>query len=91
MYKALALLLMAGTAQAEQIPCMGAPDLIAHLSERYGEGVLAAAMGQGDVRMIVMVNDETGSWTVLAVRPDGKACAVAAGTDWQMMPQGDDV
>lgn len=53
MYKALALLLMAGTAQAEQIPCMGAPDLIAHLSERYGEGVLAA------------------------------------GTDWQMMPQGD--
>ena len=84
----IALAAMACPAVAEPIPCMGAPDLIAHMAERYGEEVLASGTAQDQVRIVVTVNPDTRSWTVLVVRPDGTACPVAAGTDWRMLPQG---
>ncbi len=85
----LALALLPAPAAAQSMMCLGAPDMLAELAARYGEDVAASALGQSDVRLVVTVNPDTGSWSILVVRPDGKACLAAAGTEWRMLPQGD--
>lgn len=86
---AFLLLTLPAAAAAQGIPCQPGPDMLDHLARVYGEGVLAMGTAPGEVRVIVTVNPDTGSWTIVVLRPDGTACAPAAGHDWQMLPQGE--
>lgn len=83
-----ALIALASPACAEGIPCQPAPDLIQLLADRWGEGVLATGTGGNEQRVIVTINPDTGTWTIVAVRPDGLACAVGSGTEWRMLRPG---
>ena len=68
--------------------CRPYTDQMRMLSETHGEtsrgmGLRSATMLSPLAVVQIMVNAETGSWTVLATSADGKACIIAAGTDWQ--------
>lgn len=72
--------LMASPAAAEN--CAPHPNAVAFLAENFGES--RQSIGLMDGRIVEMIaNPDTGTWTILITTPDGRACIVAAGTDFQ--------
>lgn len=72
-----------GNAQLATDPYCAAPSTLAgDLSEAYGEGLVLTATREGNRQFNVWASDETGTWTVSYTRPDGIACVIGSGTDW---------
>lgn len=79
----IAALLFALPAQAQTV-CTMRTDLIKMLNEKY----LEQAIGQGLVgeRAILEVYvSEKGTFTVVSSFPNGVACIIGAGNNWQVM------
>lgn len=55
--------------------------LAAVLADRHGETRVGRGLTEGGV--IEVYVSESGTWTALAVRPDGIACITAVGTSWR--------
>lgn len=69
--------LSAGIAQAQQ--ACAPTDAIANiLSEQHGESIRAQGFTSGTV-LQMWANEETGTWTVITVHPDGASCVRASG------------
>jgi len=51
------------------------------LPERYDEQLVGYGLAS-DTQLLQLWVSAEGSFTILAVRPDGMACIVAAGHDW---------
>ena len=65
----------------------------AQLREKYGEARLGYGARSGAV-LEVWRNETTGSWTILQVFPNGRACLKASGDAWvddPIEPPGDPV
>jgi hypothetical protein len=79
----LAFLLLTGPAFAQN--CAPRPDLVARLSDAYGEtlrfGGLQKTTG-GQAVLEVWASPETGTYTVLLSHASGLSCIVAVGTDF---------
>ncbi|MEL6316778.1 MAG: hypothetical protein AAFR16_03955 [Pseudomonadota bacterium] len=56
--------------------------MVAHLDRHYGEVRRGAGLQSANGVMELFVS-ETGSWTLLLTRPNGRSCPVAAGEAWQ--------
>lgn len=54
--------------------------IIKIITAEYKERPFAMGLGPDDSKMILVVNQETKTWTVLAVK-DGITCVLAVGTD----------
>ncbi len=68
------------------IPC-GLHDLIAaQLITEYNETRIGAGLQNPQTLMEIWTSAETGSWTVLIIRPNGVACVVASGGNWHTAP-----
>jgi hypothetical protein len=73
--------------------------VFAKLAETYGEvpvsGGVTYNQQQPTAAIIVLANKKTGTWTVLETRPDGMACMILHGQDWngdldpETPPEGD--
>lgn len=77
--------------QANASECYPRTDLIAALSDSYGEAQLVRAMEDRGGMVEVYVS-QGGSWTMVVVPPvtgEMQACIVATGTNWMMVPQGE--
>ena len=78
---------LAPAAHAQPQPCAPFEPLAKTLADRYGEtqqsGGMAEAAGQPNALMLVFANEDTGTWSLLRVTPDGTACLIASGQDWQ--------
>ncbi len=75
--------LMSAPAQAQQV-CTMRTDLIKMLNEKY----LEQAIGQGLIgerAMLEVYVSEKGTFTVVSSFPNGVACIIAAGNNWQVM------
>lgn len=72
---------------AQDLICFDRTTLIAQLADRYGERQLVRAMEERG-RMLEVYVGESGSWTMLIVTPEMKACIVATGQQWMMVPSG---
>lgn len=86
-----AAILTAGIAQAQQ-PCALRTDIVAQLEQKYGERRVGAGLQNRGAVTEVFASAETGTWTIIQTRPDGVACAVAAGESWadeRPAPDGD--
>lgn len=65
-----------------QAHCAPRDAVIERLKSKYGESLSAGGL-QSAVQMIeVWTAPETGSWTILMTRADGKTCILATGTNW---------
>jgi hypothetical protein len=80
----LALLLAAGPAAAMQ--CGSRDAVTITLAERYGEVRQALGLAQNGVVMELYAA-QSGSWTIVITRPDGMTCLLAAGEEFQSIPQ----
>lgn len=83
---AIPLILLCSPALAEP-QCMDRATLIAQLDTQYNERQTVIAMEGRGMMLEVYVSPE-GSFTVVAVSPDMRACVVAFGTDWKMTAPG---
>jgi hypothetical protein len=80
---ALPLALAAAPALAERPFCAPRDELVKALESTYREARRAVAMQSTGVVIEIYASTETGTWTLLATRPDGVACAMAAGEAWR--------
>ena len=76
----LALAFSVGSAAAQPV-CMSTADMLSGLEAGYGEHPIGIGLS-GDKLVQVIVNYQTGTWTMLASTPDGQSCILATGTDW---------
>lgn len=70
------------TAQGGQL-CAARADIVAQLEKKYGETRRAAGLQNRGSVTEIFASEKTGTWTIIVTRPDGVACAVAAGEAWQ--------
>lgn len=72
------------TAANAQSNCGPQKDVFATLGNKYGE----APVSQGQTRGAIIqtwANSVTGSWTIVAVLPNGGACLVASGSNFEAL------
>lgn len=79
----LAGVLMSSLVQAQQAPCLPLGEFLRILSEEYGETPERRGYENSGAAVMVTANHEAGTWTILAVSPNGTACGVAAGQAWE--------
>jgi hypothetical protein len=89
--RALALiLLLAGCAASDMsqaIPalCAGRADILARVERQFGETTAAFGLTVDGTLMEILATADGGTWTMIESRPDGLACLIAAGVEWQRL------
>lgn len=66
-----------------QIFCAPRDALVAMLDQRFGEVLQGAGLQNATTLVEMFASLDTGTWTLVLTRPDGTACAIAAGQHWQ--------
>lgn len=81
------LVLLAGDAllspAAAQAACARRDQVVAKLSEGYGEEAAGAGLQSATSIYEVWFSVEKGTWTILMSRADGITCIMASGTNWR--------
>lgn len=75
-----------GLAQG-QSPC--GPDgqgMIAMLQKDYGEEVKALGMTPNGNLVQWLANDQTGTWSMVVIMPNGVGCLIHSGDHWYVVP-----
>lgn len=81
-----ALMALVAVSAEAQVPCGPREGIVKELRTKYGEEVqVTGVMGNGKFLMEMWVNSGQGTWTVTLTDPNGKTCAVAAGSNWQLI------
>lgn len=75
------LLALVSGAKAQQ-NCGPAQDVLSVLKDQFGESIVGQGLSQGAIIQL-WANDDTGTWTIVAVSPNGGACMLSAGSDFQ--------
>ena len=70
------------SAQTTPLSCGDHAQMSERLSSRFKETRLGAGLQNPETVMELWSSEETGSWTVLVIRPNGTACVVATGNHW---------
>jgi len=72
---------------AAQTPQCGEARAVAQLLlEKYGETPLFAGLvGQGAAAITIFSNEETQTFTIVHITPDGTVCPIADGVGYQVM------
>lgn len=68
---------------AAQSVCAGRAQVLDHLTRNYSEQriALGVASAGGVIELLSRADGRT--WTIILSRPDGSACVLATGEDWQ--------
>ena len=69
---------MAGAVQAQQA-CAPTPAVADRLSGAFNESIRAEGLTGNRVVLQMWANEETGTWTVITVHPEGISCVRASG------------
>lgn len=91
---AFTVLFVADPLRAQTMQCESLDRVIELLTEKYDERLVGTGNGPSGVRIFVFAHQEGATWTAIAVLPDGQACMVASGTNWQPappVPTGEDI
>lgn len=74
-------------AAAQQPACTKRGDVVAHLSKKYSEAPVAMGLANNG-GVIEVLSSKTGeSWTIIITMPNGTACMIAAGENWEAIPK----
>lgn len=82
------LILLAAGAQAGEgvpraIPCFRYADVVGQLKGSYAEAPISLGLQTNGNLLQVFTSADTGSWTIVSTSPDGMACVLAAGNNWE--------
>lgn len=70
-------------AHAEPERCGDRATITDRLKSGYGEEFAGGGLRNSESIYEVWMSAESGTWTILMTRPDGKSCVMAAGTNWR--------
>lgn len=87
---AMLAVLAAAPAQAQRVPCGDGAEMIAHAEKEWGEDVQTIALDAAGRLVRVLVNPETGTWTMLLTSAGGRTCLIHHGTAWETIPPAPD-
>jgi len=81
---------------AQQIPCVQdyEKELVGALYEDYGEVLVGEGLSKAGMIIQLFASEETNTFTIVAIRPDGLTCFVEAGDAWNsvsvvILPEGE--
>lgn len=83
----LALAVSPAVAAPGDLACASRDAVVKILTERHGERLAWWGYAHEGRLMSMFVNAGTGTWTLLAVGPDGQACVRATGRGFEEWPQ----
>ncbi|MCG7394127.1 hypothetical protein MHY87_14555 [Microvirga sp. ACRRW] len=90
-HRPLALLSILGSAllvgqspASAQASCGPREQLVRLLAEQYKEDPVGIGLAQPG-QVLEVFASQGGSWTMVMTMPDGKACLIAAGDNWEMV------
>ncbi len=79
---------VARPAVAQQQPaCTDRTDVVDHLSQRYSEKPVAMGMANNGGVIEILASKSGVSWTIILTMPNGMTCMIAAGENWESLPQ----
>lgn len=79
-------LLLANEASA-QLACGDRTEMLQHLADKYQERPASIGLSNNGGVIEVLTAPASGSWTILITMPNGVTCLIAAGENWQPVPQ----
>ena len=79
-----ALLTYASAPAVAQTSCGPREQLVKLLADQYKEDPVGMGLAQPG-QVIEVFASSNGSWTMVMTMPDGKACLIAAGDNWEMV------
>lgn len=91
----LCLIATPAVGQSASPPCAPRDVVLNHLASKYHEYPSAVGFpGEGGNGVLQVLRSEKGeTWSIIVVTPNGSACIIAAGEDWQELkyavPAGD--
>ena len=74
-------------AAAQQIRCAERSAVIEYLSSQFDEKPLAIGLANNGGVVEVLASKARGSWTLMITQPNGMSCMIAAGENWEVLPQ----
>ena len=78
-------LLSTAPASAQQL-CLSHDEVVAQLDKKFAEQAAGRGLAKGGKAMFELFVSETGSWTLVASKPNGPSCIVASGDSWHELP-----
>ena len=73
---------------AQGAPCGPAQQVIEVLRQQHDEEIVAQGLSEAYGHVIVMMMSPDGkTWTLVAIRPDGLACALDVGVMMELNPE----
>ncbi len=82
------LTLFVSAASAQEVPCAPTEAMIGHIEKRYNEGAAFEGIVGDKTRMVLFVNGESRTWSVLVIRSDGKSCLLLSGNEGDVVHPG---
>jgi len=67
-----------------QASCGPRHELVKLLSDRYKEDPVGIGLSQPG-QVLEVFASQAGTWSMVMTMPDGKACLIAAGDNWEMV------
>lgn len=75
--------LLADSAKADTLSCAPVDQAVELLVTKYGEALVGVGDGPNGTRLFIFARPDGNTWTVLGLLPDGKACFIASGSNWE--------
>ena len=79
-----AIIALGSTPASAQSSCGPREQLVKMLADQYKEDPVGMGLAQPG-QVIEVFASTNGSWTMVMTMPDGKACLIAAGDNWEMV------
>ncbi|MEZ0170890.1 hypothetical protein [Microvirga sp. TS319] len=67
-----------------QASCGPRSEIVKLLSDQYKENPVGIGLAQPG-QVLEVFASQAGTWTMVMTMPDGKACLIAAGNNWEMV------
>ncbi len=81
------LIALALPVAAQQLPCADRDTVIERLASEFAEHPVALGIANDGSVVEVLSSATRGGWTLIVTRPDGTACMIAAGENWEAIPK----
>jgi hypothetical protein len=69
------------------VPCFDHAEVARQLKSTYRESPVSLGLQSNGNLLQVFHSPERGSWTIVSTTPQGMACILAAGRDWENLGQ----
>jgi hypothetical protein len=73
-------------ARDKTVPCLKRSVAIKHLGKKYSETPVATGLTNNGAVLEVLSSKTGKNWTIMVTLPNGTACMIAAGQNWEKVP-----